>query len=151
MNVHFSSKTDLWETPQDFFDKYNKIWNFSLDVCASKENKKCDIYFTKEDDGLSQEWVGVCWMNPPYGRGIANWIEKAYKSSLNGATVVCLLPARTDTRWFHDYCVKGDIEFIKGRLKFGGFKNSAPFPSMVVVFKCASCIDKRIDNKKVQE
>jgi phage N-6-adenine-methyltransferase len=135
-NIHFSSKTDLWATPQLFFDKYNAIYNFTLDVCATKDNAKCSTYFTKEQDGLSKDWNGICWMNPPYGRDIKHWIKKAYESSLNGAIVVCLLPARTDTLWWHDYCMKGTIEFIKGRLKFGDSKNSAPFPSAVVVFKC---------------
>ena len=134
-NVHFSSKTDLWATPKLFFDKYNDVYEFTLDVCAIKENAKCSSYFTKEQDGLKQEWFGVCWMNPPYGRAIKDWVKKAYESSLNGATVVCLLPARTDTAWWHDYCMKGQIEFIRGRLKFGDAKNSAPFPSAVVVFK----------------
>jgi len=134
-DVMFSSATDLWATPQEFFDKYNSIYNFELDVCASLENAKCDRYFTKEDDGLSQVWTGICWMNPPYGRQIKHWVQKAYESSLHdGATVVCLLPSRTDTAWWHDYCMKGKIEFIRGRLKFGEGKNSAPFPSAVVVF-----------------
>ena len=135
MNVHFSSKTDLWYTPQDFFKKYDDVYKFETDVCATDDNAKCAKYYTEEMDGLSQEWRGVCWMNPPYGRTIGNWMKKAYESSLEGATVVCLVPARTDTNWWHDYALKGDIEFIKGRLKFGGSKNSAPFPSAVVVFK----------------
>ena len=134
MNIHFSSDTDLWATPQKFFDALNEKFNFTIDVCALPENAKCENYFSPEIDGLKQDWIGVCWCNPPYGRGIGEWIKKAYESSLNGATVVCLLPARTDTKWFHDYCVKGKIEFIKGRLKFGDSKNSAPFPSMLVVF-----------------
>ena len=134
MNIHFSSKTDLWATPQAFFDKYNEIYQFSLDVCANDDNAKCSTYFTKEQDGLSKEWNGICWMNPPYGREIKHWVKKAYESSLNGATVVCLLPARTDTAWWHDYCVKGKIEFIRGRLKFGNSKNPAPFPSAIVIF-----------------
>lgn len=135
MNVHFSSETDLWATPQDFFDKYNAIYNFDLDVCATDQNAKCKKYFTKEIDGLSQQWTSVCWMNPPYGREIIKWMKKAYESSLTGATVVCLVPARTDTKWWHEYAMKGQIEFIRGRLKFGDAKNSAPFPSAVVVFK----------------
>ena len=134
-NVHFSSKTDLWETPQDFFDRYDAIYGFTLDVCALPDNAKCNTYFTPEQDGLSQEWVGVCWMNPPYGRTIAKWVQKAFESAKHGATVVCLLPARTDTRWWHDYCQRGDVTFVRGWLKFGGHKNSAPFPSAVVVFK----------------
>lgn len=133
-NIHFSSKTDLWATPQDFFDKYNQIYNFDIDVCALPENAKCLIYFTPEQDGLKQKWSGKCWMNPPYGRTIKHWVKKAYESSLDGCVVVCLLPARTDTSWWHDFCIKGKIEFIRGRLKFGGNKNSAPFPSAIVVF-----------------
>lgn len=135
MNVHFSSETDVWATPQDFFDKYNAIYGFQLDVCALPENAKCQRFFSPQQDGLSQEWSGICWMNPPYGREIKHWVKKAYESSLNGATIVCLLPARTDTSWWHDYAIKGEIEFIRGRLKFGGSKNSAPFPSAIVVFK----------------
>ena len=135
MSVHFSSKTDLWYTPQDFFKKYDDVYKFETDVCATDDNTKCAKYYTEEMDGLQQEWRGVCWMNPPYGRTIGKWMKKAYESSLEGATVVCLVPARTDTNWWHDYAMKGDIEFIKSRLKFGGSKNSAPFPSAVVVFK----------------
>lgn len=134
-SVHFSSATDLWATPQSFFDTYNQKYNFSLDACASPENAKCPKYFTKEDDGLSQEWHGTVWMNPPYGREIIKWMKKAYESSLKGTTVVCLVPSRTDTKWWHEYAMKGEIEFIKGRLKFGNSLNSAPFPSAVVVFK----------------
>lgn len=134
-NVLFSSKTDLWATPQDLFDRLNAQYNFELDVCASAENAKCSRYFTRDMDGLAQVWSGRCWMNPPYGRGIGAWVEKAYRSSIRGATVVCLLPARTDTKWFHDYCLPhGKIEFIRGRLKFGGSTNAAPFPSMIVTF-----------------
>lgn len=134
--VMFSSATDMWATPRDFFDKLNEEFNFSLDVCATAENAKCGNYYTKEQDGLSMPWTGVCWCNPPYGREIGKWVAKAYASSAGGATVVMLLPARTDTKWFHDYIYgKAEIRFIKGRLKFGGSQNSAPFPSMVVVFR----------------
>lgn len=134
-NVHFSSETDLWATPQYFFDALNSVHGFTLDACANSDNAKCEHYFTKEQDGLSQEWKGMVWMNPPYGREIGDWMRKAYESSLGGATVVCLVPARTDTAWWHDYAMKGEIDFIRGRLKFGDAKNSAPFPSAVVVFK----------------
>ncbi|HHY72259.1 MAG TPA: adenine methyltransferase [Bacillus bacterium] len=133
-NGLFTSNTDLWATPQDFFDKMNDEFHFELDVCANSENHKCDQYFTEETDGLKQEWKGVCWMNPPYGREIGKWVKKAYESSLKGATVVCLLPARTDTKWWHEYCMKGEIRLVKGRLKFGYSKNSAPFPSAIVIF-----------------
>lgn len=132
----FSSATNMWSTPQDFFDKLNAKFRFETDVCATNENTKCDRWYTPEMDGLSRNWNGVCWMNPPYGRGIGAWIEKAYKSARdNGATVVCLIPARIDTRWWHDYCMKGEITYIKGRLKFGDARDSAPFPSAIVVFR----------------
>lgn len=134
MSVHFSSATDLWATPQEFFDRLDAVHSFTLDACANSDNAKCDRYFTKEQDGLAQSWDGVVWMNPPYGREIGHWMRKAYESSQQGATVVCLVPARTDTRWWHDYAIKGQIEFIRGRLKFGGHKSNAPFPSAVVTF-----------------
>ncbi|MGZ4996136.1 MAG: phage N-6-adenine-methyltransferase [Methylobacter sp.] len=137
MNVHFSSETDLWSTPQSFFDELNKEFNFELDVCATKDNTKCPVYFTKDDDGLTQEWAGKVWMNPPYGREIKAWMKKAYESAKNGATVVCLVPARTDTVWWHEYAIKHEVRFIKGRLKFGDAKNNAPFPSAVVVMRGA--------------
>jgi len=132
----FSSATDLWSTPQEFFEKLNAKFKFQTDVCALPDNTKCSKYFTPEIDGLSQDWEGICWMNPPYGRGIGEWVRKAYESAReNGATIVCLLPARCDTRWWHDYCMKGEITYIKGRLKFGDAKDSAPFPSAIVVFR----------------
>ncbi len=133
-DVWATSKTDLWATPQDFFDRLNDEFSFQVDVCATAENAKCARFFTIADDGLSQTWAGSCWMNPPYGRTIAAWMRKAYESSLDGATVVCLVPARTDTAWWHDYAMRGTIRFIRGRLKFGGHANNAPFPSAVVIF-----------------
>ena len=133
----FSSNTDLWSTPQDFFDKLNEEFNFNLDVCATKENAKCQDYFTEEDNGLEWTWDNYrVWMNPPYGRVIGQWVKKANEA--RGGIVVCLLPARTDTQWFHDYIYnnqRAEIRFLKGRLKFGGSKNSAPFPSMLIIFK----------------
>lgn len=137
-NVHFSSATDLWATPQDFFDRLDQLHKFQLDVCATPDNAKCARFFTKEDDGLAQEWTGSVWMNPPYGREIGAWMKKAKESADAGAKVVCLVPARTDTAWWHDYAVKGNITFIRGRLKFGGHKTNAPFPSAVVVFGAAA-------------
>ena len=133
-NVHFSSATDLWATPQDLFDKLHAQYDFELDVCATPENAKCRRFFTVADDGLAQIWSGRCWMNPPYGRMIGAWMAKAFRSASAGSLVVCLVPARTDTAWWHDYAMKGRIEFLRGRLKFGGHKNSAPFPSAIVVF-----------------
>ena len=131
----FTSNTDIWATPQDFFNILNEEFGFELDVCALPENAKCQQYFCPDQDGLKQSWEGKVWMNPPYGREIGLWVEKAYKKAQRpGTTVVCLLPARTDTKWWHDYCLSGEIRFVKGRLKFGGSSNSAPFPSAVVIF-----------------
>lgn len=135
----FSSKTDLWETPQDFFDNLNALFSFTLDACALPWNAKCEKYYTPEQDGLNMPWTGTVWCNPPYGRGVEKWVEKAYNTAKDGmAVVVMLLPARTDTKWFHDFCYfnkYATVRFVKGRLKFGGCKNSAPFPSMVVIFR----------------
>lgn len=136
MSVHFSSASDNWPTPQSFFDEVNRVHGpFDLDVCASAENTKCPRFFTAADDGLKQAWTGRVWMNPPYGRTIGAWMRKAHESAKSGAFVVCLVPARTDTAWWHDYAAKGEVRFIRGRLKFGGHKNSAPFPSALVIFK----------------
>ena len=130
-----SSATDNWETPQWLFDKYDAIYHFTLDAASSDENAKVANHYTAMDNGLLQKWGGVVWLNPPYGKQIGKWVKKAYEESKDGATVVCLLPARTDTSWFHDYCTKGQIEFIRGRIRFGCCKSNAPFPSMIVVFK----------------
>lgn len=135
-NVMFSSATDLWSTPQDFFDKLNDEFHFDLDVCAIQENAKCEKFYTPEQDGLKQPWNGTVWCNPPYGREIGQWVRRAFFASVAGSTVVMLLPARTDTRWFHEYIYgKAEIRFIRGRLKFGNARNSAPFPSMVVIYR----------------
>ena len=135
-DIHYSSKSNEWATPQDFFDKLNAEFHFTLDVAATQENAKCEKYFTVETDGLNQSWIGqTCWMNPPYGREIGKWIEKAYKESIKGVTVVCLIPARTDTTYWHEFVMKGEIRFIKGRLKFGSSKLNAPFPSAIVIFR----------------
>jgi phage N-6-adenine-methyltransferase len=133
--VHFSSTTDDWATPQHFFDQVAaRFGPFDIDVCASAGNAKAPKFYTREQDGLMQEWRGRCWMNPPYGRAIGAWVRKAYESSLSGCVCVCLLPARTDTAWWHDFVVRGSVEFIRGRLKFGASKVSAPFPNALVVF-----------------
>jgi phage N-6-adenine-methyltransferase len=136
--VMFSSKTDLWATPQEFYNELNEEFNFTLDPCATPENAKCDKYFTIKEDGLKQNWGGeTVFCNPPYGRVIGNWVKKCYEESQKPSTVVVMLiPARTDTKYFHEYIYHKakEIRFVKGRLKFGDAKNSAPFPSMVVVF-----------------
>jgi len=137
-DLMFSSKTDLWSTPQDFYNKLNEEFNFNLDPCANDENHKCDEYFTVNNDGLKEDWKGhTVFVNPPYGRVIKDWVQKCYEESLKPNTrVVMLIPARTDTIYFHKYIynIAKEIRFIKGRLKFGDCKNSAPFPSMIVIF-----------------
>ena len=98
--VLFSSKKTEYETPDDLFNQLNKQYRFKTDVCATSKNAKCKKFYSIKDDGLSKRWTGVCWMNPPYGRNIGEWIKKAYESN---ALVVALLPSRTDTKYFHDY------------------------------------------------
>lgn len=143
-NVHYSSKSSEWETPSYIFKVRRDMHNIILDTCATKENTKCNVYFDKKTNGLKQDWSVVkefgrtasCWMNPPYGRNIGEWVAKAHKEALNGVKTVALLPARTDTKWFHNYILgKYDIEFLKGRIKFANAKSSAPFPSMIVIFE----------------
>jgi phage N-6-adenine-methyltransferase len=133
-DLALSSATDQWATPPDLFCALDRIFHFTLDVCASAGNAKCERYFTEEDDGLKQPWTGTCWMNPPYGRTIGKWMRKAWEASQHGATVVCLVPARTDTKWWHDYAANGHIFFFRSRLKFGDAKWCAPFPSTLVTF-----------------
>ena len=132
-----SSNSEEWETPQNLFDELNKEFNFTLDPCCTKENHKCNKYYTKNDDGLSQSWENeVVFCNPPYGRQIGKWVEKAYNENLKGAKIVLLIPARTDTNWFHNFIYqKHEIRFIKRRIKFNNSKDEAPFPSMIVVMK----------------
>lgn len=138
-DLMWSSKSMDWATPQDFFDKLNEEFHFTLDPCADDYNHKCAKYYTKEQDGLKQDWSGeIVFCNPPYGRDVSKWVQKCFKEVHEGdcPCVVMLVHARTDTRWFHDYIYhKAEIRFVKGRLKFGGSQNSAPFPSMVVVFR----------------
>ena len=134
----FSSKTDMWSTPQDFFDKLNNEFQFTLDPCASNENAKCRKFYTEKENGLIQDWSNeVVFCNPPYGRNIKNWVKKCYDEALKGTRIILLIPARTDTSYFHDYIYnkyRVSIRFIRGRLKFGDSKNSAPFPSMLVIY-----------------
>jgi phage N-6-adenine-methyltransferase len=126
---------DEWATPQDLFDALDAEFAFTLDVCALPENAKCESYFTPEEDGLAQEWGGACWMNPPYGHAIAAWLQKARAAAKAGATVVCLVPASTDAAWWWAHCRRGEVRFIRGRLKFGDASTPAPFASAVVVFR----------------
>ena len=132
MAVHYSSQKMDWETPPAFFAELDAEFGFTLDVCALPHNTKCARFFSPADDGLTQSWGDeVCWMNPPYGTAIGKWMHRAYTASRDGATVVCLVPARTDTRWWHDFAMRGEIRFIKGRITFVGAKSGAP----VVVFR----------------
>lgn len=134
-NVHFSSASDEWETPHILFDELDRLFGgFTLDPCATPQNAKCSVFFTRAEDGLSKPWTGKVFMNPPYGREVGKWVKKAWEESLGGALVVCLLPARVDTRWWHEYARKGHVYFLRGRLKFGAARNSAPFPSAIVTF-----------------
>ena len=139
IEVMFSSKSNDWSTPQDFFDELNAEFGFTLDPCADEFNHKCNKYFTEGEDGLLQDWGGeIVFCNPPYGKAIKDWVRKAYIEGCKpNTTVVLLIPARTDTAYFHDYIYHEakEIRFIRGRLKFGNSKNAAPFPSMVVVYR----------------
>lgn len=136
-NTVFSSQTCMWHTPPALFAELDKEFGFVLDVCATPKNTRCERYWTAEDDGLLMPWDKVNWCNPPYGNAIMDWLAKARLESGRGNTTAVLIPARTDTRWFHEHVlgVAKEIRFIKGRLKFGGSKNSAPFPSMLIIYK----------------
>ena len=132
-----SSKTNEWATPQDLFDKLNKEFNFTLDPCSTHENHKCDKYYTMKEDGLLQDWSNdIVFMNPPYGGQAGKWIKKAYNESLNGSVVVCLMVSATDRSYWHDYIFPyaKDIRWIRGRLKFGTAKHTAPFASAIIIF-----------------
>jgi phage N-6-adenine-methyltransferase len=142
--IYHRRKSDLWSTPQDLFDTLHAEFGFTLDACAIAENAKCDRYFSPAQDGLQQDWHGeVVWCNPPYSQ-VAKWVAKAYEASKAGATVVCLVYAKTDTLWWHDYIEpywpsQVEVRFRKGRLKFGRSPNSAPSPSVVVIFRPPVC------------
>ena len=133
----FSSEDETWSTPQYFFNSLNNEFKFTLDPCCSVETAKCSKFYTEKEDGLIQDWQGeTVFCNPPYGKKIKDWVKKCYFESKKPlTTVVMLIPARTDTSYFHDFIYnKSEIRFIRGRLKFGDSKNGAPFPSMVVIF-----------------
>jgi site-specific DNA-methyltransferase (adenine-specific) len=150
--VMFSSQTDNWSTPQWLFDDLHKEFDFTLDSCASTENAKCEKYYTREQDGLKQNWGGQrVFCNPPYGREIGKWVTKCSEEAKKPNTLcVMLVPARTDTKWFHEYIYnKAEIRFLRGRLKFGGSTNSAPFPSMIAIFK--NRIDWIINPEKIKK
>lgn len=135
-NGLYASNTAEWSTPQDFFDKLNNEFHFTLDPCSTDQNAKCKKHYTKDQDGLKQSWAGeTVYCNPPYGREIGAWCRKCYEHFMGGGTAVMLIPARTDTSWFHDWIYgKAEIRFIRGRLRFGDSKSDAPFPSMIVIY-----------------
>ena len=138
--VMFSRNSDEWATPQSFFDGIDKEFHFTLDPCSTDENHKCEKYYTMADNGLEKSWGGYrVFCNPPYSE-IDKWVAKAFYETRNDNTLVALLiPSRTDTRYFHNYIYnRAEIRFVKGRLKFGDGKNSAPFPSMLVIFRGAN-------------
>lgn len=130
-------ETDDRETPDEFYAELDREFHFTRDVCASHLNRKHVPYWTIEDDALSKDWSGVCWMNPPYSQS-GLWMQKAYEESQKGTTVVCLVPSATDTKWWHEWAEKGEVRFVKGRLRFKGTPSSAPFPSAVIIFRGAS-------------
>lgn len=140
-NSLFASENQTWETPQQLFQELNQEFSFTLDPCASAENAKCKKFFTKDADGLSQDWSGErVFCNPPYGRDISKWVSKAFNETRkdNDTVVVMLIAARTDTAYFHDYIYnKHEIRFIRGRLHFSESKSAAPFPSMLVVMRAS--------------
>ncbi len=134
-DVMFSQATDEWPTPQWLFEALDKEFGFTLDPCSDGSNAKCARFYSVRDSGLLKDWgTETVFMNPPYSQCQA-WMHKAYAAAQAGATVVCLVPARTDTAWWHHYAMKGEIRLLRGRLKFGDAQNSAPFPSAVIVFR----------------
>lgn len=139
--------SEEWATPQATFDELHAEFDFNLDPCASSTNHKCARYFTKAEDGLAQDWgASRVFCNPPYGRAISQWMAKADEASRRGATVVMLVPARTDTKWFHDIALKHTVKFLRGRLKFGDAKHSAPFGCMLVVFRPSAALTLCAEN-----
>jgi site-specific DNA-methyltransferase (adenine-specific) len=135
MAVHYMSERQDWATPQALFDALNAEFGFTLDPCALPHNAKCAKFYTPDDNGLAQDWTGErVFMNPPYGRAIRDWMRKAHEHAAGGGLAVCLVPARTDTAWWHDYTKGAAIRFIRGRVKFGDSKQGAPFPSALVIF-----------------
>lgn len=154
LEIMGSSRSDDWPTDPAVFAALDaKFGPFTLDPCSSAENAKCPRFFTRDDDGLAQEWTGRVYVNPPYGRhggGIKAWMQKAYEASQSTAEiVVCLVPSRTGSSWFQDWAMRGEVRFLRGRLKFGELKNSAPFDSAVVVFRNASAVTEQADFAEV--
>lgn len=134
--VYHRHQADDWETPHDLFAALDREFTFTLDLAALPHNTKCARFFAPGENALKQTWDGVCWLNPPYGAPLRHWLKKAYESAQTGAVVVCLLPARTDAAWWHDYVLPfGEIRYLRGRLQFTGAAHPAPFPSVIVIFR----------------
>ena len=131
----FQRKKVDYETPPEIFDPLDREFGFTLDVAANDENAKCERYFTEREDGLLQPWSGVCWMNPPFGRTMKKWVKKAFDEWKRGVTVVCLLPSRTNTAWWHDWVVHGEVRFIRGEVKFVGYDRGLWMPMAIVIFR----------------
>lgn len=132
--MHTGPRREDWETPPEIFAPLHAEFGFTLDAAANAVNAKTPAYIS--EDALEKMWRGVVWLNPPYGKQIGKWVEKAFQESVcRGATVVCLLPARTDSGWWHDYAERGERRFIRGRIRFVGARYNAPFPSAIVVFR----------------
>jgi site-specific DNA-methyltransferase (adenine-specific) len=137
-SVHYSSKSYEWATPPEIYDPLHARYDFTLDACSTRDNAKCAQHFTKAEDGLTQIWTGRVWMNPPYGPEIKAWMRKAWESAQTTADlVVCLVPVRTDTRWWQEYVIGtgAEVTYLPGRIRFNGAPAGAPFPSAVVVFR----------------
>ncbi len=127
----FTSERGDWRTPPAFYDELDREFHFDFDPCPAVNPD-----FEMRADGLSAAWAPrTVFCNPPYGPEIGHWVRKGYMEARLGATVVMLVPSRTDTRWWHEWCMKGEVRFVRGRLKFGGASNPAPFPSAVVIFR----------------
>lgn len=144
--------TDDWRTPRDFFEKLHREFGFVLDAAASPQNAMLPRYWTREDNALAQDWVGVggaVWCNPPYGRDVLDWLAKAFHAAQGGSTVVMLIFARTDTRWWHEYAMRAaEIRLVRGRLRFekpdGTRGAPAPVPSAVLVFRATEALSPKV-------
>ena len=138
LEKQFESATVEWPTPDTLWKPLDDEFGFTLDVCATPENAKCARYFTKAQDGLAQEWQGVCWMNPPYGREMVGWLKRAEAEKSNGVTTVALIPSRTNTGWWHDIVMPNEVRFVRGRPKFGNAAQGLPWPLAVIVFRASA-------------
>jgi len=133
----FKSKSEEYETPKEIFEPLQKEFQLELDVCATKENTKCELFLTKEEDALTKNWNKNFWMNPPFGRNLKKWVQKAYEESQKGFIGVLILPVRCNTLWWHKYIIdtKAEVRFLKGETKFVGHKRGLWLPFAIIIFK----------------